>query len=51
MFEEWGGIEWVLLIVNAIALFIAGRFLVRKLKKKFEEVEKLQAFNQRMNDP
>ncbi len=51
MFEEWGGIEWILLIVNAIALFIAGRFLVRKLKKKFEEVEKRQAFNQRMNDP
>ena len=51
MFEEWGGVEWILLIINAIALFIDGRFLVRKLKKKFEEVEKRQAFHRRMNDP
>ncbi len=51
MFEEWGGIEWVLLAINAIALYIAGRFLIRKLKKKIEEVEKRQAFHRRMNDP
>ena len=51
MFEEWGGIEWVLLVINSIALYIAGRFLIRKLKKKFEEVEKRQAFHRRMNDP
>ena len=51
MFEEWGGIEWILLVINSIALYISGRFLVRKLKKKFEEVEKRQAFHRRMNDP
>ena len=51
MLEEWGGIELVLLVINSIALYIAGRCLVRKLKKKFEEVEKRQAFHRRMNDP
>ena len=51
MFEEWGGIEWFLLVINSIALYIAGRLLVRKLKNKFEEVEKRQAFHRRMNDP
>ena len=51
MFEEWGRVEWVLLVVNVVALFIAGRFLVRKLKKKFEEVEKRQAFHRRVNKP
>ena len=51
MFEEWGGIEWVLLIVHAIAMYIAGRYLVRKLKKKFEEVEKRQIYQRRLNEP
>ena len=42
MFEEWGAIEWFLLIVNIVALTIASRFLIWKIKKKFAEVEKRQ---------
>ena len=42
MFEEWGAVEWILLIVNIVALTIAARFLIWKIKKKFAEVEKRQ---------
>ena len=42
MFEEWGAIEWFLLLVNIIAVTIAARFLIWKIKKKFAEVEKRQ---------
>jgi hypothetical protein len=42
MFEEWGAIEWFLLLVNVIAVTIAARFLIWKIKKKFAEVEKRQ---------
>jgi hypothetical protein len=42
MFEEWGAIEWFLLLVNVIAVTIAARFLIWKIRKKFEEVEKRQ---------
>jgi len=42
MFEEWGAIEWFLLFVNIIAVTIAARFLIWKIKKKFAEVEKRQ---------
>ena len=42
MFEEWGAIEWFLLLVNIIAVTIAARFLIWKIKKKFAEVEMRQ---------
>ena len=42
MFEEWGAIEWFLLLVNIIAVTITARFLIWKIKKKFAEVEKRQ---------
>ena len=42
MFEEWGAIEWFPLLVNIIAVTIAARFLIWKIKKKFAEVEKRQ---------
>ncbi len=50
MFEEWGGVEWVLLVINVLALFIAGRFLVSKLKSKLKEVEDRQALHRRMKN-
>ena len=48
MFEEWGAIEWLLLVVNIIALTIAARFLTWKIKKKFAEVEKRQQHSRRV---
>jgi hypothetical protein len=48
MFEEWGAIEWFLLLVNIIAVTIAARFLIWKIKKKFAEVEKRQQHSRRL---
>ena len=47
MFEEWGAIEWFLLLVNIIAVTIAARFLIWKIKKKFAEVENRQTHSLR----
>ena len=48
MFEEWGAMEWFLLVVNIVALAIAARFLIWKIKKKFAEVEKRQQHSRRI---
>ena len=48
MFEEWGAIEWLLLVVNNVALTIDARLLIWKIKKKFAEVEKRQQHSRRV---
>ena len=42
LFEEWGSTEWLLLLVNAIAMYIVVRFLQRKIQRKLNEVEARQ---------
>ena len=42
MFDNWGAAEWVILVVDLIAIVIVVRFLSSKVKSKLAEVEKRQ---------
>ena len=42
MFEEWGQIEWLILAVDALALYIVYRFLKKRIQHKLNEVEARQ---------
>ncbi|MDP6188594.1 MAG: hypothetical protein QF699_04645 [Candidatus Poseidoniaceae archaeon] len=42
LFEEWGRTEWLLLLVNTVAVYIVVRFLQRKIQRKLNEVEARQ---------
>ena len=43
LFETWGRTEWVLLVVNTVAVYIVVVFLKRKVQHKLREVEARQA--------
>ena len=42
MFDNWGAAEWVILVVDLIAIVIVVRFLSTKVKSKLAEVEERQ---------
>ena len=42
MFEEWGQIEWLILAVDGLALYIVYRFLKKRIQHKLDEVEARQ---------
>ena len=42
MFDNWGTAEWVILIVDLIAIVIVVWFLSSKIKSKLAEVEERQ---------
>ena len=47
MISEWSAGDWIILIVDIIALYIIVRFLSWKVKHKLEEVEQRQKFETR----
>ena len=47
MFSEWSAGDWIILIVDIVALYIIIRFLSWKVKHKLEEVEQRQKFETR----
>lgn len=48
LFETWGRTEWVLLVVNIIAMYIVVRFLKSRIELKLREVEARQAHERLM---
>ena len=42
MFDNWSTAEWVILVVDLIAIVIVVRFLSSKVKSKLAEVEERQ---------
>ena len=48
LFETGGRTEWVLLVVNAIAVYIVVRFLKSRVELKLKEVEARQAHERLM---
>ena len=48
LFETWGRTEWVLLVVNTVAVYIVVRFLKSRVKLKLREVEARQAHERLM---
>jgi hypothetical protein len=48
LFDTWGRTEWVLLVVNAIAVYIVVRFLKSRVELKLREVEARQAHERLM---
>ena len=47
MISEWSAGDWIILIVDIIALYIIVRFLSWKVKHKLEEVEQRQMYANR----
>lgn len=47
MILDWGMSDWIILIVDILALYIIIRFLSWKVKHKLEEVEQRQKFETR----
>jgi len=39
MFDNWGFGEWLILLVDIVAVIIVVKFLKNKVKKKLHEVE------------
>ena len=39
MFDNWTYIEWLILVIDILAVIIVIRFLSNKIKKKLREVE------------
>lgn len=39
MFDNWGYVEWLILIIDVVAVIIVVRFLRSKIKSKLLEVE------------
>ena len=48
LFETWGRTEWMLLVVNVIAVYIVVRFLKSRVELKLREVEARQAHERLM---
>ena len=44
MFSNWTYVEWLILIIDIVAVVIVVRFLRNKVKKKLDEVELRQNF-------
>ncbi len=50
MFDDWGLIEWLILVVDILAVAIVVWLLTKKVKSKLAEVEARHAFEtQRRN--
>ena len=47
MISQWSAGDWIILVVDIIALYIIVRFLSWKVKHKLEEVEQRQKFETR----
>ncbi|HJL97671.1 MAG: hypothetical protein HOL22_07350 [Euryarchaeota archaeon] len=47
MIGNWGANDWIVLIVDIIALYIVIRFLSWKVSHKLTEVEQRQKFERR----
>lgn len=45
MFENWGILEWFILLINFVAIVIVVRFLSWKIRSKLAEVEQRQQFS------
>ncbi len=39
MFDNWTYVEWLILIIDILAVIIVVRFLRNKIKNKLQEVE------------
>ena len=39
MFDNWGYVEWLILVIDVVAAIIVVRFLRSKIKSKLLEVE------------
>ena len=39
MFDNWGYVEWLILVIDIVAIVIVVRFLRNKIKSKLHEVE------------
>ena len=44
MFDNWTYVEWLILIIDILAVMIVVRFLRNKIKKKLQEVELRQNY-------
>jgi len=44
MFEEWGGVEWVLLVINSIALYIAADFWFENSRRNSKKSRSVKPF-------
>ena len=42
MFENWGIVEWLILVIDIVAVVIVISFLKNKIKNKLKEVEQRQ---------
>ena len=47
MFDNWTYVEWLILIIDILAVVIVVRFLSNKIKKKLQEVELRQNYQTR----
>jgi hypothetical protein len=47
MFSNWTYVEWLILIIDIVAVVIVVQFLRNKIKKKLDEVELRQNFQTR----
>ncbi len=45
MFDSWGVSDWLILVIDLIAIAIIVRFLSWKIKHKLAEVEQRQQFS------
>ena len=48
MFDNWTYVEWLILIIDILAVVIVVRFLRNKIKKKLREVELRQNYQTRL---
>ena len=39
MFDNWGYVEWLILVIDIVAIVIVVRFLRNKIKSQLHEVE------------
>ncbi len=47
MFDNWTYLEWLILIIDILAVIIVVRFLRNKIKNKLQEVELRQNYQTR----
>jgi len=47
MFDNWTYVEWLILVIDILAVVIVVRFLRNKIKKKLQEVELRQNYQTR----
>ena len=47
MFDNWGWVEWLILIIDIFSIIVVVWFLRRKVLRKFAEVETRHGFETR----